>query len=54
LQTEVAEKIKTHISSKFISKTIPLPRGDNPIAVNKYYYYYYYYLLFEIIRKNVE
>ena len=22
---------------------LPLPPGDNPIAVNKYYYYYYYY-----------
>jgi hypothetical protein len=22
---------------------VPLPTGDNPIAVNKYYYYYYYY-----------
>jgi len=22
---------------------VPLPPGDNPIAVNKYYYYYYYY-----------
>ena len=21
---------------------LPLPLGNNPIAVNKYYYYYYY------------
>jgi len=21
--------------------SLPLPPGDNPIAVNKYYYYYY-------------
>ena len=26
------------------SPTLPMPPGDNPIAVNKYYYYYYYYL----------
>jgi len=23
---------------------LPLPPGNNPIAVNKYYYYYYYFI----------
>jgi len=25
-----------------LNKPVPLPPGNNPIAVNKYYYYYYF------------
>ena len=34
-----------YISLHSHSSGLPLPPGNNPIAVNKYYYYYYYYYL---------